>query len=361
MTSIIIPFYSNVNLLEYCCRSLRAHLGRHDYELIIINDNPRIRLGRHIAKEAMILQRDQNGGYSVACNMAARKASGTHILFVDSDIVIRDDVLTPLYEKLRSGTEYAAVGSKIVKLASGEIEYYGLAFNEIDIIKPWQGNAADLPPCMKDRDFQVVPSGLFLIEKDVYDAVGGFDEELLNCYGDLDICLKIQQHGRKVALCARSVGYHRGASSGHVRHEWHADGKALFFRKWGRSMNNDADGFYKESVAYHASFMNFPPKCLAINFSRSIFGGDCLRRLARHAGIDLQSIEHYRDRNHTGTAIQLEDYLTWSTMRYGVPILYFVDRFKSLAENKYWFANRDGSGDIIMDIHGNIATPDQLL
>ncbi|WP_319760636.1 glycosyltransferase [Maridesulfovibrio sp.] len=359
MISVIVPFYSNYSLLEYCCRSLIKNFNKHTYELIVVNDNPRTKPNLDFAPKATLIQCEKNGGYAAACNIGSKQAIGDFLLFVDSDIVIENDVMDVLLKEYSSNKNIAAVGSKIVKLATEEIEYYGLAFNEVDVIKPWQGNSAEFPLTMMNREFQTVPSGLFLIEKAVYDAVGGFDEKMLNCYCDLDLCLKVRKAGRTVSLAHESIGYHRGSSSGHVRHEWHADGKALFFKKWGNLIKNDAGYFYKVAADFYKENMELPSKCLAINLSRSIFGNDCLYTFAENLGIDLIAVENYRDRNHASQYIQLEDILTWSTMNYGVSILYFVDKFKSLEKNRYWFSKRSLSGDIIVDIHGNVFNPTQ--
>lgn len=94
--SIIISFYQNKNTLNCCLQAIFKSLrNRSDYEIIIVNDNNFLTLFdndlncKFIKKNKLrIINNNINLGYSGCCNMGARKAIGTFLIFIDSDIMV---------------------------------------------------------------------------------------------------------------------------------------------------------------------------------------------------------------------------------------------------------------------------------
>ena len=58
--------------------------------------------------------------------------------------------------------------------------------------------------------------------------------------------------------------------------------------------------------------------------------------------------------------IIINDYLTLDMCRLDIPILYFVDEYAVLEDNYFWFVNRKGKKDIIIDRHANILDTDSF-
>ena len=94
MISIIVPVYNVEKYLEQCVLSLLEL--KADYEIILVNDGSTDNSGKlcdELAEENsnIIVIHQVNGGLSAARNAGIKKASGTHVMFVDSD-----DFLDPI-------------------------------------------------------------------------------------------------------------------------------------------------------------------------------------------------------------------------------------------------------------------------
>ena len=60
---------------------------------------------------------------------------------------------------------------------------------------------ASLPHVNKQREYQAVNGACLLIGRDLFQACKGFDEGYRNGYEDVDLCLEVRAHGRKVVCC----------------------------------------------------------------------------------------------------------------------------------------------------------------
>ncbi|HEX6373182.1 MAG TPA: glycosyltransferase family 2 protein [Longimicrobium sp.] len=360
--SIIIPFYDNQRLLDLCLRNLFATIDEAECEVLVIIDNPQqegLRPSTH--GPVRLVRPGVNLGYSGACNLGAWEARGQTLVFLDSDIVPEAGWLPALAARHRSGRSIGGVAGKLLDLSRGRMAYFGLAFHEVDVMKPFQHNRADLPFVCADRSFQSVPSGLFMISRKVFGEIDGFDEQLFNAYSDLDFSLKLQQAGLQTWVAAGALGYHRGGVSGEIRHSMHSDVKALFFRKWGGVIRNDALEILQGSARAFAANRTFRGReVLAVNLSSTLFHRDYMESIM--SALPLQPVTTYNlpGRDRTLQSIRLEERLSWDVCRTRIPIFYFLDDFSQVEHNHYWFMHRAHPGDIVADRHGNIFSVEEM-
>lgn len=87
--SVIIPIYNSEKTLERCLASLLWQ-RRDDVEVIAINDGSTDKSGKILAEyaeayDSLVRIDEKNSGVSTARNTGIERATGTYILFVDSD------------------------------------------------------------------------------------------------------------------------------------------------------------------------------------------------------------------------------------------------------------------------------------
>jgi GT2 family glycosyltransferase len=360
--TIIIPFYDNQRLLDLCLRNLFETLDGVEYEVLVVVDNPQqdsLRPAEH--GPVRLVRPGVNLGYSGACNLGAREARGRNLVFLDSDIIPQRGWLTALTALQARNRSIAGVAGKLLDLSRGRVAYFGLAFHEVDIMKPFQHNRADLPFVCTDRPFQSVPSGLFLTSREMFAEVGGFDEQLFNAYLDLDFCLKLRNAGLQTWVAADALGYHRGGVSGEIRHTMHSDVKALFFRKWGGAIRNDALEILQASArAFAAGRSLAGNEILAINLSSTLFHADYMDAVLSSIPLHPVTVYNVPSRDRALQAIRLEERLNWDVCRTRLPIFYFLDNFSQVEDNHYWFLHRAHRGDIVADRHGNVLAVEEM-
>ena len=63
------------------------------------------------------------------------------------------------------------------------------------------------------QDLYAVTAACALIKREVFDAVGGLDEELKVAYNDVDFCIRVKQSGFRIIYCADAKMKHYESKS----------------------------------------------------------------------------------------------------------------------------------------------------
>lgn len=124
--SIILPVYNCEKYIEECVESiLRQDLA--DFELIIIDDgstdsSPKI-CARYATDTRVRMVTKKNGGVSVARNMGMSMASASLIMFMDSDDMLSQGMLSSMTNAIeKSGTDLCACGLRNFRDGNGRVE-----------------------------------------------------------------------------------------------------------------------------------------------------------------------------------------------------------------------------------------------
>jgi GT2 family glycosyltransferase len=364
MISIVISFYDNSRILALCLAQMLPTLSGHNVEVVVVDDNP----DRPISRTSLaprwvrVVRSKANLGYSGACNLGVDAARGSHIVFVDSDIVPTKGWLTELLKTSSEVPEAGAIGAKILDLSSGAIVAYGASIYGVDTVHPYRGNGANYTLTLQNRNFQLVPSGTMLIRRELFQSLGGFDPVFRNAFCDFDLSMKLSRAGFPGYVSSKSLVYHRGTVAGAIRHASYADTKALFFKKWSTEIREDGLQFLEDSCRLLSSQgIDTTKQFLAVNLSSSLNWPGYVE--AARSVLAARIVQYYSvpaiERN--ASHVRLEDHLDWQTCRLRTPIIYFVDRYRSIARNFYWFSHRPTKNDIVIDRNGNALAVRSLL
>src|SRR5204862_7398906 len=110
---------------------------------------------------------------------------------------------------LEQDRKSGVAGNKHLFPQSGKLNHAGMVFDEKGVpIHLYPGLEADYPPSNLSREFQVLTAACWLVPRELFLEIGGFDEGYRNGFEDVDFCLRVRQRGRKVFYCGTSVIYH---------------------------------------------------------------------------------------------------------------------------------------------------------
>ena len=222
--AIIIPFRDKVDLLETCMVSILTKTDYPNYEVMLVNnrstepatsafldkmaDNPAIR----------ILSYDQAFNFAAINNFAVSQTEANYILFLNNDTeVISPEWLTAMMERL-TRKEVGAVGAKLIYY-DGTIQHAGVIMGITRICgHAFRRFPADHPGYFGQlqvvRNCSAVTGACMLVKKDIFQAVGGFDQHNLPiAYNDVDLCLKMLAAGYLIVWTPYALLYHREYSS----------------------------------------------------------------------------------------------------------------------------------------------------
>lgn len=357
--SIVMPYHRNRDMLLYTLSLIDRQLPQ-DIEIIVVgnSDNPED-LAFELPKRFRFIKVRRSLLYSKAVNLGVQEASGEIITLCDQDIFGYQDWYTPMRNLLLSNKAIGAVSSKMLNPTNNRIIECGLMYTKTRILHPLRGVRADHHWCGFDREVPTSTSATMMMRKDVYQALGGMDEDMPYCCSDCDMGFKVRAAGLQNWICASSVVYHRGSSSlknGKRSSFSHllTDSQHMFFAKnyhrlqpdiqnWMQYTLKDFRKGYPVEPAYH--FVNLS------SFGEYEWYADNIKELL---GTGFYDIHTFPQKERDVSGLQLYDELPYSYMNLTAPILYFVDLFLSLQDNAIWERMRDIHQDLVVDSHGNI-------
>lgn len=159
LISVIIPSYNRRNSISVAIESVLKQ-SFADWELIIVDDGSEDNTSEEV-KSFLINQRVQyvfqkNQGVCSARNKGVSHASGEWIVFLDSDDVLFPDALEN-FKKAIESNQKAKIWKSGFQIRNGEKE---------TIVLP------------EKNEFHSFIPGSFILKKELFDLVGGYDEKL---------------------------------------------------------------------------------------------------------------------------------------------------------------------------------------
>jgi N-acetylglucosaminyl-diphospho-decaprenol L-rhamnosyltransferase len=212
LTIIIVSYNSYFALSQFMPDLLREP----DYPVIIIDnastDGTPEKIRSAFPKVECIAL-DSNIGYGRAANIGLSKISSQYALILNPDIQASNALIARLLDKALKYKNYAAIFAH----ATTQVEEGGV----VEIIeKEWVLGAA------------------LLFDMEQMMSVGYFDENIFLYYEEVDLCKRVRDHGKKVALlpdvCFPHIKETSTLSSPVLDHlrQWHVAWSSMyFFRK----------------------------------------------------------------------------------------------------------------------------------
>jgi GT2 family glycosyltransferase len=169
-----------------------------------------------------VILNDRNRGYAVSNNRGAAAANGEMLAFLNNDLILTAGWLEPLlaaYRKL--GPRAGLVGNVQFDARSGRMDHSGIFINHKGKPEHLKRDPADfLRWIFPLRPATAVTGACFVIERYLWNSLGGFDETFHNGCEDVDLCLRAAAAGRANAVALRSrIRHHISATQGRKDHD----------------------------------------------------------------------------------------------------------------------------------------------
>ncbi|GFN31004.1 glycosyltransferase family 2 protein [Paenibacillus xylaniclasticus] len=239
LTSIIIPSFNGLTLLQRLIDSIREHTDPKatPYEIIVVDNGSSDGTCQWcIDQRIPFVSLADNVGFPAACNQGLRIATGDQLMLLNNDIVATPNWLANLSAGLEQESDIGLTGP-ITNYASG-IQQADYRF---DSLEQFMVIAADVnhPDASKRVRVMRIVGLCMLFKREVYEKVGELDERFSpGHYEDDDYCLRIRMHGYSLLMCQDALIYHEGSasfrrtSSAEVE-QLIARNRQLYIDKWG--------------------------------------------------------------------------------------------------------------------------------
>jgi glycosyltransferase involved in cell wall biosynthesis len=222
LVSIIIPTRDRADLLGMCIDSLIQRTTYSNYEVIImdngsVEDATRQLFDRLPSDRFRVLRDESPFNFSALNNNAARAARGELLCLMNNDI----EILTPDWlEEMVSFAIRSDIGCVGARLwyPDGALQHGGVLLGIGGVAnhahyKIGRGNPGYFGRAVLHQSLSAVTGACLIVRRQVFEEVGGLDEQLAVAFNDIDFCLRVREAGyRNVWTPYAEMNHHESAS-----------------------------------------------------------------------------------------------------------------------------------------------------
>jgi len=191
--SIIIVKYKSEEYLSKCLSSI-GNSG--DYEIIIVDNDK------------------ENVGYGAGCNRGAGKAKGKYLFFLNPDTEVFPGAIETLVKFIANNQDVGIVAPillnekkvpypiqitrKLTPLSAlVSFSFLNKLFPQNPISKNYWFADWDK---RKIQEANMIPGTALMISKELFNKIGGFDENFFLFFEETDLCRRVKQTGGKIFI-----------------------------------------------------------------------------------------------------------------------------------------------------------------
>ena len=214
--SLIILNWNGRAHLDRCLTSIKDQITEN-HEVIVVDNasvDDSLESARRIYPGAIIIALPSNTGFCEPNNLAAQRATGDYLVFLNNDIVLGPDFFKHLEQAIHlHSPDLLAV--RMLQLRKPDlIDNCGIYFAFFGAGRQrFRGLKEEHKQAMQVK-YGPTPSGAcFVIKREVFLQLGGFDEMLVFNHEDLDLGLKALERKLRCVYTPLPTIFHYGSAS----------------------------------------------------------------------------------------------------------------------------------------------------
>ncbi|WP_010271059.1 glycosyltransferase family 2 protein [Paenibacillus senegalensis] len=236
LTSIIIPTYNGLPLLQSCIQAIQQHTSE-PYEIIVVDNGSKDGTNEYCRSMGFTFASlAVNKGFPIACNIGLRMAAGDQLLLLNNDVIVSKDWLKNLLAGLYSGNDVGLIGPTSNRVSGRQqirLNYQGL--------DGYPDAAARYMSSHEGVRLEVkrLVGFCLLFRRKVMEDIGLLDERFTpGHYEDDDYCYRARLRGYRLLIARDCYVHHLGSASFKRRKRMAlrrliANNRRKFIRKWG--------------------------------------------------------------------------------------------------------------------------------
>jgi len=159
--------------------------------------------------QVRIIESPRNGGFGSGYNYGVRFARGKFLLINNPDKLLQEDGVEKLVQKMEREPAVGILGPKLVH-GDGTYRFSARMYPRVPDIVVKRTFLRHLFPHVlerylqlredpeRERDADWIAGGCFLIRRDFFSALGGFDDRFFLFFEDTDFCRRCREAGKRV-------------------------------------------------------------------------------------------------------------------------------------------------------------------
>jgi len=207
VTAIIVN-WNDKDVIVECIQSILDQ-NRNEIDIIISDNGSKddsVEFIRRRFPSVKIIENGKNLGFGSAINRGLGLAKGDYLLFLNSDLKLHSKCVGELAKVLESDSNVGGTIPKILHIdQQNTINSLGVLINYTGIAYP---NLLGQKDPGYQEPFESACGGIFMLRREVYETVGGFDEDLFLYHEDHDLSWRIRLAGWHLKVIPQAIMYH---------------------------------------------------------------------------------------------------------------------------------------------------------
>ncbi len=174
-----------------------------DAEIIVVDNNSpdnSCKMVKQLFPSIKLIENKENSGFSKGNNIGVAQAKGEYLCILNPDTVVAEDTFTKLIAFADTKDNLGIVGCQLIdgkgkflpeskrNIPSPKVALKKLLGND----KAYYANQLAIDSI---GDVEILVGAFMFVKKDVYEAVGGFDEDYFMYGEDIDLSYKVSKSG----------------------------------------------------------------------------------------------------------------------------------------------------------------------
>ena len=221
--SVVILNWNGRRHLERYLPSVVAHT-EGDAEVVVADNgstDDSLQWLRLNYPDVRVVRLDRNYGFAGGYNRALREVDSEYVLLLNSDVEVTAGWWQPLVEVLDTESDVAAVAPKLLAdMERTKFEYAGASGGFIDYLGYPFCRGRILSNVEEDRgqyddrrDIFWASGAAMCCRREVFNSLGGFDEDFFAHMEEIDLQWRMQLSGWRIVVEPKSVVYHLGGGT----------------------------------------------------------------------------------------------------------------------------------------------------
>ena len=208
--SVIIVNYNGRTYLDRCLNALLIGFDPND-EIVLVDNASTDGSAEYVQQTfpgVRVVRSEVNLGFSGGCNLGVERATGQYLAFLNPDTVAVPGWLEPLIAALEANPQAGLATSKILLLA--EPELINTCGNDMHFtgLTLCRGMGVNRSTLTNPAEVTAVSGAAFMIHRELFEALGGFDESFFMYMEDADLSWRARLAGYGCLYVPDSIVYH---------------------------------------------------------------------------------------------------------------------------------------------------------
>lgn len=233
--SIAVVNWNTREMTLACLASIYAETRDVSFEVVVVDNGSHDGSAEAIAAafpQARLIAEPVNHGFARANNLAVAGAAGELVLLLNSDTVVLDRAIDRLVAFARANPRARMWGGRTVfadgslnigsawgKLTGWAAVCYATGLSRLLWRIPWfDPESLRAWDRADEREVDIVSGCFLLIERRLWNELGGFDPAFFLYAEEADLCARARRHGARPRVTPSATIVHHGGGSAVARH-----------------------------------------------------------------------------------------------------------------------------------------------